>query len=156
MRQSLRCILVAICLLPLTVMAEQNDMTTAKAWVEAHAPDCTLTDGYVCADINEDDFIGRRSSRLSVPGNYLSAWPVAKADFDQIEDLSPQQKSLRHYRIGFTENADDIIILFNALLLPRINANGQPDGILTVTYGRSTKYWIDKKSLRIRKRLFLK
>ena len=156
MHHPLRNTLVAFLLFPLSVMAEQDDVAKARAWVEAHAPDCTLTDGYVCSDTTEDDFVGRRGNRLSVPGNYLLAWATAKADFDQIDDLAPARKALKHYRIGFTENATDVIILFNALLLPRINAAGQPEGILTAAYGRSTKYWIDKKTLKIRKRLFLK
>lgn len=142
--------------LPLTAMAEQDDVKTAKAWVDAHAPDCTLTDGYACADVTEDDFVSRRSGRLSVPGNYLQAWQIALDDFNQLPDLELQYKSLKHYRIGFTESAEDYIVLFDALLLPRIDEHGNPESILTVTYGRSTKYWIDKKTLQIKKRLFLK
>ncbi len=148
--------LILILITPLSVMAEQADVKAARAWVDAHAPDCTLTDGYVCAELEEDDFVSRHDNRLSVPGNYLLAWEIAWRDFQQLPDLDERRKSLKHYRIGFTENADEYIILFDALLLPAINDLGQPDGILTVTYGRSTKYWIGKKNLQINKRLYLK
>ncbi|RTZ58242.1 MAG: hypothetical protein DSZ32_02550 [Gammaproteobacteria bacterium] len=148
--------LILLLITPFSVMAEQADVRAAKDWVDSHAPDCTLTDGYVCGEFIEDDFVTRHDSRLSVPGNYLLAWETAWRDFRQLPDLDEKRKALKHYRIGFTENADEYIVLFDALLLPAIDDNGQPNGILTVTYGRSTKYWIDRKTLRINKRLYLK
>lgn len=138
------------------VMAEQPEVTESIRWIENHAPDCTLDDGYVCTDVTEDDFLSRRPGRITIPGPYLAAWSVCYADFQSIPDLSAEQKRLRHYRISFSESKDAYIVLFSALLLPRINADGEPDGILSVSYGRSTKYWVDKKTGKISKRLFQK
>ncbi|HEC13386.1 MAG TPA: hypothetical protein ENI80_09100 [Acidiferrobacteraceae bacterium] len=136
-------------------MAEQKSVTMSKEFVSHLGQDCTLTDGYVCLNPEEDDFLRPSDNRKLVPGPYLQAWPVAYKDFLGIEELNDSQKQLKHYRIGFTEDANHYIIHFGGLMLPHI-VDGKPTGVMGVTYGLSMKYWIDKKSLKVKKRLFYK
>jgi hypothetical protein len=116
---------------------------------------CSYADGYLCENIVEENFLFPSPSAHMIPGIYLLAWEASYADFKRISDLSDEQKKLVHYKIGFTENKTQFIVLFNALLLPRIE-QGEPAGLLTVTLGRSTKYWIDRNTLEIIDRKFLK
>lgn len=117
---------------------------------------CTLTDGYVCADVEEDSFMQPESWQRMTPAAYMQAWQIAYEDFQQISDLTQEQKNLRHYKVGFTENDAQYIIVLLGLALPFIDEQGKPDGIVNAVFGRSTKYWIDKDSKQIVKRLFYK
>lgn len=117
---------------------------------------CTLTDGYVCADVEEDSFMQPESWQRMTPAAYMQAWQIAYEDFQQISDLTQEQKNLRHYKVGFTENDAQYIIVLLGLALPYIDKQGKPDGIVNAVFGRSTKYWIDKDSKQIVKRLFYK
>ncbi len=137
------------------VMAEQEDVLRSRDFVRGLSATCTYTDGYVCAELREDDFLTPDSERRLVPGAYLAAWEVARRDFSSLDDLTREQKDLKHYRIGFTENDRHYVILFRALLLPRL-VDGKPQGVMQVTYGQTTKYWIDKTTLMISDRKFLK
>lgn len=118
--------------------------------------DCTLTDGYMCADVEEDDFMRPESWQRMIPARYMQVWQVAYEDFRQISDLTQEQKNLQHYKLGFTENETQYIVVLLGLALPYVDEQGQPDGIVNAVFGRSTKYWIDKKSNEIVKRLFYK
>ncbi len=137
------------------VMAQQEDVLRSIEYVSSLSGGCTYTDGYVCAKLPEDDFLTADSERRLVPGAYFEAWEVARRDFASLDDLTSQQKELKHYRIGFTENDRHYIVLFRALLLPRL-VNGKPQGVMQVTYGQSTRYRIDKNTLAISDRKFLK
>ena len=106
-------------------------------------------------DDTESDFLDAASLEQLVPGPYLAAWQVSYLDFQSIPDLTDAQKNLIHYKFGFTHNTDDYIILYQALLLPEM-INGKPTGTIRATFGQSAKYWVDRKSLTIRKRLFLR
>ena len=117
--------------------------------------DCILDHGYVCAVPEEDDFLSAAAHQRMIPASYLAAWDVCYQDFVSIPDLSEEQKALRHYKIGLTHNDAEIVVLFQALLLPEI-VEGRPQGTIRATLGRSTKYWIDRDTLTINKRLFMK
>ena len=137
------------------VMAEQEMVKKSREYVSNLNETCSLDDGYVCIEVEEDDFLVRNDERILIPGPYLQAWTVAYADFQTIKEMNDEQKALRHYKIGFTENKEEIIVYFGALLLPRI-VDGKPQGVIRPTFGLPTKYWIEKQSLKIKKRLFLK
>ena len=94
-----------------------------------------------------------------ISGNLLRAWQVAVEDFQDQADQTQEQTRLKHYKIGFTENVDHYIILFQALLLPRVETvNGEEKavGLLRETLGRTTKYWISKENFQVDTRLFYK
>jgi len=69
--------------------------------------------------------------------------------------MTDEQKQLKHYKIGFTENETQYIILYQGLLLPLLE-NGEVVGTMRATFGLTTKYWINKHTLEIDKRLFLR
>ncbi len=127
----------------------------AETYVSQLDTSCTYDDGYTCIDNSDTSFtsIDATSKMLSAP--YLTAWPVAYADFKQLPELSAEQKQLTHYKIGFAETNDEYIILFNALLMPYVE-KGKASGISTAPFGRSIKYWVNKSNLSIRQKLYLK
>ena len=117
--------------------------------------DCVFDHGYRCKEIQEEDFLDKGAGRRMIPGPYLEAWQASYEDFRAIPELSDEQKQLKHYEIGFTQNETHFIVLFQGLLLPDI-VDGQPVGIIRSTFGLSAKYWVDRKTLQVSKRLFLK
>lgn len=125
-----------------------------KKYAATLVTDCVLTDGYVCESVIEDDFLSESSQARLVPAVYLPAWGAAYKAFNSLEDLSVDEKNLKHYRIGFTESGNDYIILFAALLLPARIVNTAPEGVSTISFGRSMKFWINKKSLNVTKHLY--
>lgn len=125
------------------------------AYVAGLPDDCVYDHGYRCMEVSEDDFISPRPDRAWTPGPYMNAWLVSYRDFQQITEMSAQQKELKHYKIGFTGNHTQYIVLYQGLLLPELK-NGKVVGTMRVTFGITTKYWIDKKTLKIDKRLFLR
>lgn len=137
-------------------MAEEPDELTKRStdYVIEHSDSCTLDNGYVCQP-NEEMEIIADSSRMP-PGIYLKAWPVAYDNFRALDELSDEQKDLKHYKIGFAENEQNYLVVFSALLLPQINEAGQPEGILRTTLGKSMRYEIDKQSLKVVSRKYYK
>ncbi|MGA8258854.1 MAG: hypothetical protein WB783_01430 [Arenicellales bacterium] len=133
----------------------QDSVKRSMEYVDGLHDNCVYTDGYRCIDVKEDDFIHPDPDRHWTPGPYLEAWSVSYRDFLQIPEMTEQQKQLKHYKIGFTENDTQYIILYQGLLLPMLE-NGKVVGVMRATYGLTTKYWIDKKTLKIDKRLFLR
>jgi len=133
--------------------AEQNDALKASEQFAALPHACGLDHGYQCRDDEESDFLGLEADSAMVPAVYLSAWQQALTDFSEIEDLSDQEKQLQHYKIGFSENEAQYVVHFQALLLPAMK-EGKPEGILRGTLGRTTRYWINKSTMTIDKRLF--
>jgi len=153
MKQPALTTLIILLLMP---MNSQGDETYRAAKQYALEIDgCGLDHGYNCIQQQEDDFIGIESDQRMVPGNYLKAWQVAVADFLEIEDLEPTQKDLKHYKFGFTESGDHYIVHFQALLLPEIT-EGEVTATIRGTYGLTMRYWINKRSMVIDKRLFYK
>jgi hypothetical protein len=144
-----------LCLIPaLNVMAEQKSVQQSINYVLSLDGACIYEHGYVCAQNNEASL--PEQVRNAIPAVYLEAWAIALQDFKQIDDLTEGQKQMKHYNISFAEDKDTYIVSFDALLLPHIDANNQPYGVMHATYGRSTKYWMNKDNLNIQKRLFMK
>ncbi len=141
------------CILSFSVMAKDNTAEVRK-YAETQVVNCTLKDGYVCEGISEDDFLSAQSQNKFIPAIYFRAWEAAYESFQNIEDLTIQQKELKHYRIGMTESGDAYIILFSALLLPQKIVDNTPEGVTNITYGQTTKFWVDKESLQVTKYLF--
>ena len=133
----------------------QDSVKQSIDYVVANDKDCILDHGYVCMESDEDDFLSAAAHEKMIPAAYLPAWGVCYEDFLSIPDLSDEQKAMKHYKIGFTHNDAEIVVLFQALLLPEI-VDGKPQGTIRSTLGRSTKYWVDRKTLKINKRLFMK
>ena len=137
-----------------SVVVRDDSLERSREFVRNLELDCTLTDGYQCAEVTEDDFLNPDSWKKMVPAPYLAAWQSCYDDFRRIPDLSAEQKELRHYKVGFTENQTAYIVLFQGLQLPFVDEEGQPTGIAGAVFGRSVKYWVDKKTLKIIKRMF--
>ena len=133
----------------------QESVKQSIDYVRNMQVECTLDHGYRCIEVQEDDFLGEDADRNMVPGPYLKAWYLCYEDFLSIPELTDEQKELKHYKMGFTENETHFIVLFQGLLLPEI-VDGKPVGTIRATFGLSTKYWVDKKTLNISKRLFLR
>ncbi|MDH3693017.1 MAG: hypothetical protein OER96_00405 [Gammaproteobacteria bacterium] len=115
---------------------------------------CAYDDGYVCIeDVVEDQFGTPESNDKMMSGAYLKAYSVSEKDFMSLSDLSEEQRRLKHYKIGFTENATDFIVIYRALILPNL-IDGKPDGFSFGTFGITTKYWIDKQTYAIKDRKF--
>ena len=152
-----RAVLVLVGMITWNYCGAEMDESTKKSleYVKNLQVDCVLDHGYRCMDITEDDFLGVESDKKMIPGVFLQAWQVSYADFKTIAELTDEQKELKHYKIGFTQNQDNFIVLFQGLLLPQI-VDGAPVGIIRSTFGLSTKYWIDRHTLKINKRLFLR
>lgn len=135
---------------------QQHSLPRSLDYVDQLDLDCTLAHGYTCAEVGEDSFLQPDSLQQLIPAAYMRAWQAAYDDFQRISDLTDEQKDLKHYRLGFTENQHQYIVLLLGLALPYIDEQGASDGIVNAVYGRSTKYWIDKKTHRVVKRLFYK
>lgn len=133
----------------------QDSVKQSIDYVAGLEEDCILDHGYRCAETSEDDFLSAAAHQRMIPAVYLAAWQASYEDFQSQPDLSAEQKDLKHYKIGFTHNESEYIVLFQALLLPEI-VDGTPQGIIRATFGRSTKYWIDRDTLAVNKRLFMK
>lgn len=135
------------------IMASDNT-EELKKYAATLVTDCVLSDGYVCEQTTEDDFLSESSQTRMIPAVYLPAWQAAYRAFNALEDVSVDQKNLKHYKIGFTQSGSDYIVLFAALLLPaRIN-NNTPEGFSTITFGRTMKFWINKQTLDVTKHLY--
>ena len=133
----------------------QDSVKQSIDYVAGLEEDCILEHGYRCADTSEDDFLSAAAHQRMIPAAYLTAWQVCYEDLQSQPDLSAEQKALKHYKIGFTHNDTEYIVLFQALLLPEI-VDGEPKGTIRATFGRSTKYWVNRDTLAISKRLFMK
>lgn len=135
------------------VSGAEGDVEQARDYVESLDDSCVRTDGYFCEPREEIDFLTPEGLDSLNPGTYFAAFQIAYADLEKDAEFSAGQKSLRHYKIGLTENPDHYIVLFSALLLPAIES-GEPAGVLSLTYGRSVQYWVDKATMTISDKKF--
>lgn len=101
----------------------------------SHRARCTLTDGYLCAEIDKFTWNRRPKTSSSVPGIYMAAWEVCYAHFKALPDLSNEQKRLAHYSIGFAEDDKHYIIELAGLLLSKL-VNEKPNGVILGSVGR--------------------
>ena len=98
---------------------------------------CVFDHGYRCVETEEDDFLSPHSDQNMVPGPFLNAWQACYEDFKKIPDLTDEQKELKHYKIGITQNDSHFVVLFQGLLLPEI-VDGRPAGTIRSVFGLST------------------
>ena len=89
-------------------------------------------------------------AEVSVPDEFMQAWIVCYDDFQSISDLPDEQKDLRHYDIEFSQDEKHWIIVFVGKLLEPDEARRRN----RIIFGRETKYWVDKRTNRIVKRMF--
>lgn len=136
-------------------MASETDVERSRAYVRSLSDQCVYDDGYRCRPGTPPVFEGWEADQKMLPGVYLKAWQISHEDFGKLKELSEEQKDLKHYRIGFGEEGDAIVVLYRALLMPRI-VEGKPADIMRVTFGQSIKYWISIESGKVLKRLLLK
>lgn len=136
-------------------MASETDVERSRAYVRSLSDQCVYDDGYRCRPGVAPAFEGWEADQQMLPGNYLAAWQISHEDFKQLKELSEEQKDLKHYRIRFGQEGDAIVVLYRALLMPRI-VEGKPADIMRVTFGQSIKYWISIESGKVLKRLLLK
>ncbi|HSH43819.1 MAG TPA: hypothetical protein VK973_16985 [Arenicellales bacterium] len=133
----------------------QESVRQSMAYVDSLDERCVYDHGYRCIEAPGDDAAAPEAERLLVPGRYLEAWSVSYRDFLDIAEMNDEQKRLKHYKIGFSESDSHFIILYQGLLLPRLEDGGVV-GTLRATYGISTRYLINKETLAIDERKFLR
>ena len=133
----------------------QDKKTDLDSFINGLDSSCVYEDGYTCAELPDPRFYSKKSQEAMLPAVYVQAWTSAYETFQNLAELTSQQKELKHYKIGFSEEKDQYIVLFSPLLLPYLE-NGEPKGISTGIYGMSVKVWVDKKTLSVTKQLFLK
>ncbi len=133
----------------------QDSVKQSNEYVESLSGDCVYDHGYRCIEPSGSDFSAPESDRELLPGPYLEAWSASYRDFLDIAEMTSEQKRLRHYKIGFGETDTQYIILYQGLLLPTLE-NGEVTGTMRATYGISTRYRINKETLEIDERLFLR
>ncbi len=130
-----------------------NDLKL-DAFISGLDAKCAYTDGYQCHQ-SDPSFYSQQSQQALVPAAYLSAWAVTSAAFAELSDLTEAQKDLRHYKIGFAEQDDQIVVLFSAIFLPYLEGD-KAEGVSTGVFGQSIKFWVDKETMAITKKLYLK
>ncbi|MEA3292815.1 MAG: hypothetical protein U9Q71_11010, partial [Pseudomonadota bacterium] len=128
-----------------------STLKNSMDYVRTLQDNCARTDGYKCAD----EAAIREFGNAILPGNYVKVWNICYDDFLKIEDLTEEQKQLRHYNIRVAEDKKHYLVEFQGLLLPYID-QGKPADVLMSVFGRSTKYWVRKDTFEIAKRLFYK
>lgn len=134
-----------------TVVDHDSTLKKSMDYVLTLQDGCVRTDGYKCVDESAVAALGS----VALPGNYLKAWSVCYDNFLKIEDLTEDQKQLHHYNVRITEDKERYVVEFLGLLLPYID-QGDPASIITAVFGRSMKYWVQKDTFQISKRLFYK
>lgn len=143
--------------LVMTAHAQQSDpeVQASIEYVNNLIEDCVFDHGYQCAEVAGDTFLEPASEAKRIPGRWLEAWPAALTALVTSQDLSTEQKLLRHYKIGFAEDETHYLILFDALSLPRIE-DGKPAGLMSASIGKSMKIWVDKATLSVTDMKFLR
>ncbi len=151
--------MISGCLVVQGVLAgSDDDLAELRAQSEQYATSaegCAFVDGYQCSSQIEDDFLNAASQEKMLSGNFLKAWLVTIENFQSQADQTSEQTRLKHYKIGFSESKDHYVVLFQGLLLPMVE-DGTVTGLSRLTFGRTTKYWVNKKTFKIEKKLFYK
>jgi hypothetical protein len=142
------------------IMADVDEMLLeATDYVNSLASDCVYLDGYICQA--EGPKPGE-SSRVyahvmddtgTLPALLVQAWPAAHAHFLADENLNDQQKQLMHYRIGFSKQENEAIVLFRPLFLPQMQ-NGKVVGKMRATIGREIRINVDLNTLKVTRSIY--
>jgi|GEM_PF-1686458 len=141
-------------------MADVDEMVReATQYVENLPRDCVYLDGYICQA--EGPKPGE-SSRVyahatddsgTLPGSLVQVWPAAYAHFMADENLNDQQKQLMHYRIGFSKQGNEAIVLFRPLFLPQMQ-NGEVVGKMRATIGREVRVHVDLTTQKVSRSIY--
>ena len=115
---------------------------------------CAYDDGYICQS-TDPSFFSKESQQALLPAVYLQVWETVLNAFQQLPELNESQKDLKHYKIGFAEKGDHYVVLFSPVFLPYF-VDGVPQGVSTGAYGKSVKFWLNKRPLAVTKYLYLK
>lgn len=148
-------LLVLMIFMPGSGMAMQDSVKRSMEYVDQLDHSCRYDHGYVCLPKVDDDFTGPDPQHPWTPGLWMQAFSVTYQDFLEIEEMTADQKALVHYKFGFSETQTQFIVLYQGLLLPLLEG-GVPVGVMHATYGITTQYWVDKASMEIDKRRFLR
>ena len=104
------------------IMADVDEMVReATDYVESLAKDCVYLDGYICQAEGPKPgessrvFAHATDDSGTLPALLVQVWPAAYAHFLADQNLNDQQKQLMHYRIGFSKEANEAIVLFRPL-----------------------------------------
>ncbi len=148
------------CFLSSACMAHNSESLQSKAeqakaqaveYVDGLAANCDYRNGYQCADAppeigkSSKAFIAAIDQSGTVSPMFLQTWPLAYDAFQNIEDLSDEQKQLKHYRIGFHYSEPLITIWFKPLLLPQID-QGEVVGNMRAHIGQDVRVIVDSAS----------
>jgi hypothetical protein len=142
------------------IMADVDAMLLEAAdYANSLASDCVYLDGYICQTEGPNP---GESSRVyahatddtgTLPALLVQAWPAAYAHFLADENLNDQQKQLMHYRIGFSKQGNEAIVLFRPLFLPQMQ-NGKVVGEMRATIGREIRINVDLKTLKVTRSIY--
>jgi len=114
---------------------------------------CVYSDGYVCTHNRGDDFDAAVDTRGLVPGVFLQAWAAAYQRFLEEDKLTGEQKKLKHYKVGFKQDGQQLLVLFRPLFLPQIE-DGEIVGRLRATFGKEVKIMVDLESNEVESLLY--
>jgi hypothetical protein len=95
--------------------------------------------GVVCA--------GSKPSGMLIDGVLMKAFTIAFAEHIRTPGLTKRQQRIEGYRVQISEDEVMIVVLF----IPKIPPGWRTFGADT-PYGRSARYTIDKKAMRLIKR----
>lgn len=93
-----------------------------------------------------------KEKTIELPGNYFKAWMVCHGDFEQINNMSDEQKMLDNYMIKITENDIEYSIEY----IPKLLTDPEIKRTNRMTLGRNIKYIVNKNTMKITEREFYK
>ncbi|MBT5032207.1 MAG: hypothetical protein HOM55_07920 [Proteobacteria bacterium] len=142
------------------IMADVDEMVReATDYVESLAKDCVYLDGYICQAEGPKPgessrvFAHATDDSGTLPALLVQVWPAAYAHFLADQNLNDQQKQLMHYRIGFSKEANEAIVLFRPLFLPQMQ-NGEVVGTMRATIGRELRINVDLNTLKVTRSIY--
>lgn len=130
-------------------MANHDEqLNESLRYVRSLSDDCIYLDGYRCAEVGLEkqqaagSYAHLVDASGTLPAVVLPAWSIAYRQFLQEDRLTKEQKKLKHYRLGFRQEGELIIVLFRPLFLPRLES-GKIVGTLRAVYGKEVKFVVD-------------
>ena len=126
----------------------REELHRAEKYVET-VDGCSLGHGYICQQISHQDFKSIEVQDAMLSGNQLRAWNVAFDYFLNLQELTAEQKKLKHYKIGVLEGDENYIVRFQGLLLPSIDKNGNRQGLMRASIGASLEINVSKSQFSV-------
>ena len=144
-----------LCMLSGGAMADVDEITNeAIEFVTGLSDDCIYLDGYQCQEAGPKPGESSRvfehlvDSSGTLPAIVLPAWNVAYQRFLDDPELTEEQKKLKHYRVGFALDDEEVLLVFRPLFLPQME-DGKPVGIMRATMGKELQIRVDLRSLEV-------